>query len=139
MKKLTYEERLKKLQLPTLRYRRLKGDMIETYKMMTGVYDQGAIPTLEREPNSLTRGNSLKLLKQHCKTSLKFNSFNHRIVNAWNSMPEKVISAPSIPAFERRLDNHWANLEIKYSFDAPLCLNVKTKTRIQTDLDTQDR
>lgn len=29
---LTYENRLKKLQLPTLVYRRLRGEMIETYK-----------------------------------------------------------------------------------------------------------
>ena len=30
--KLSYEKRLKKLKLPTLKYRRLKGDMIEVYK-----------------------------------------------------------------------------------------------------------
>jgi hypothetical protein len=34
MKDLTYEERLRKLKLPSLRYRRLRGDMIETFKIV---------------------------------------------------------------------------------------------------------
>ena len=37
---MSYEERLRKLQLPTLRFRRLRGDMIETYKILTGKYDK---------------------------------------------------------------------------------------------------
>ena len=39
-KNLTYEERLQKLDLPTLQFRRLRGDLIETYKLMTGKYDE---------------------------------------------------------------------------------------------------
>ena len=34
MKDLTYEERLKTLNLPTLKYRRFRGDMIEMYKLL---------------------------------------------------------------------------------------------------------
>ena len=33
MKLLKYEERLRYLNLPTLKYRRIRGDMIEVYKM----------------------------------------------------------------------------------------------------------
>ena len=40
MKDLTYEERLRKLKLPSLRYRRLKSDMIETFKIVTEIYDK---------------------------------------------------------------------------------------------------
>ena len=38
-KELDYKERLKRLNLPTLSYRRLRGDMIEIYKILTGKYD----------------------------------------------------------------------------------------------------
>ena len=39
VKTLKYEERLKYLNLPTLKYRRLRGDMIDAYKIFTGKYD----------------------------------------------------------------------------------------------------
>jgi len=34
LKHLSYSERLKQLQLPTLKYRRLRGDMIQVFKMV---------------------------------------------------------------------------------------------------------
>ena len=33
------QERLRTLDLPTLKFRRLRGDMIETYKVLSGIYD----------------------------------------------------------------------------------------------------
>src|SRR5260221_52122 len=39
-RKISYAQRLKKLKLPTLVYRRLRGDMIEMYKIQTGKYDK---------------------------------------------------------------------------------------------------
>ena len=33
-------ERLKKLKLPCLKYRRIRGDLIEVYKIITGSYDE---------------------------------------------------------------------------------------------------
>ena len=39
-KKLSYEERLRYLKLPTLRFRRIRGDMVESFKVIHGLYDQ---------------------------------------------------------------------------------------------------
>ena len=36
---MSYKERLELLKLPTLQYRRYRGDMIETYKLAHGLYD----------------------------------------------------------------------------------------------------
>jgi hypothetical protein len=36
---LSYEDRLRPLKLPSLSYRRSRGDMIEVYKIMSGKYD----------------------------------------------------------------------------------------------------
>jgi len=38
-KHLAYEDRLQYSKLPTLSYRRIRGDMIELYKVITGKYD----------------------------------------------------------------------------------------------------
>ena len=39
LREMPYKERLKKLKLPTLVYRRLRGDMIEVYKLTQQKYD----------------------------------------------------------------------------------------------------
>ena len=46
LKFLTYEERLKRLDLPTLMYRRLRGDMIEVYKILHHIYDPRVVEGL---------------------------------------------------------------------------------------------
>ena len=58
LKDLSYPERLRALKLPTLVYRRLRGDMIETYKViMTG-----------SDRSTITRGNPYKMYKRRAKT-----------------------------------------------------------------------
>ena len=62
LRDLPYEERLKQLKLPTLVYRRARGDMIETYKIMCD-YNVEISPVFEMNMSN-TRGNALKLLSQ---------------------------------------------------------------------------
>jgi len=46
-KHLTYKERLLQLKLPTLKYRHLRGDMIEVFKILTGKYDTNLLSVLK--------------------------------------------------------------------------------------------
>ena len=39
LKNMSYPDRLQKLSLPTICFRRLRGDMIETYKLLKDTYD----------------------------------------------------------------------------------------------------
>jgi len=50
-KGLSYMERLKVLGIPTLKYRRCRGDMIETYKILHGTYDTAVAPVLPQSIN----------------------------------------------------------------------------------------
>ena len=72
---MSCEERLRKLRLPTLRFRRLRGDMIETYKILTGKYDKSVteiIPMQNSSSTSLpTRGHILKLNQQRSEKGLR--------------------------------------------------------------------
>ena len=56
LKKLPYKERLLQLNLHTLKYRRLRGDMIEVYKIIHDMYDRSVALELPRNVSS-TRGN----------------------------------------------------------------------------------
>ena len=65
---MTYEDRLRKLQLPTLRFRKLQGDMIEAYKILTRKYDKAVTEFMLLQHDSSislpTRGHSLSLYQQ---------------------------------------------------------------------------
>ena len=80
--------------------------MIETYKYQHNVYDIDN-EWLKPETSTVTRGHTRKLIKPRCNSTLRLHCFSHRVVNPWNSLPENVVSAPSVNAFKSRLDNHW--------------------------------
>jgi len=82
VKNLTYKDRLKRLKLPTLKYRRIRGDMIEVYKILTNQYDSGVNFYLEKQKDSITRGHSLKLVNNRYHYDLR-NFFAPRIVTCY--------------------------------------------------------
>ena len=88
LKKLPYKERLLQLNLPTLKYRRLRGDMIEVYKITHDMYDRSVALELPRNVFN-TRGNKYKL--QNLSFHYNFRKFYfaarvRRVVNVWNSL-----------------------------------------------------
>ena len=62
----------------------------------------------------------MKLEKPRHRLDKRGNYFGLRAINLWNSLPEDVVTAPSVNAFKNRLDKHWANLP---SLFEPECLN----------------
>ena len=70
-KNLSNENRLKMVNLPILTYRRFRGDMIETYKILNNIYDKDVVPLLALNNNVKTRGNSLKLSVNRANLNLK--------------------------------------------------------------------
>ena len=66
LRRLPYEERLERLQLPSLEYRRLRGDIIEVYKYPHGLYsaDGGSLLPLADLKYVATRGHDYKLRKE---------------------------------------------------------------------------
>jgi len=62
------------------------GDVIETYKILTGKYDIETAPSLVGVGSSVTRGHSLRLQKNRTKYDLCKFYFANRIVNIWNCL-----------------------------------------------------
>jgi hypothetical protein len=121
---LSYEERLKRMGLPSLVYRRLRGDAIEVYKYLHGIYSvdsSGLLPLALALPTAMiTRGHSLKLQKRECRTAQRANEFGMRVVNVWNSLPEEVVQSSSVNIFKGRFDRFCEHAELQFSTDAEM-------------------
>ena len=118
MGKLDYVTRLKQLNLPSLEYRRLRGDMIETFKMTHDLYDPCTTSTLLTDYNiySSTRGHSFKLTKKPVKNSTSAQFFTNRIINNWNNLPSAVVTAGTLNSFKNKLDKHWEEYKFQTNF-----------------------
>ena len=117
-KKLPYEERLAQLQLPTLKYRRFRGDMIEVFKILNGFYDAAVVPSLVRNFDTRCRGNALKLKVERCRYDVRKYSFCNRVVNVWNALPDCVVMSSSVNMFKNNLDKHWKHEAFYFDFEA---------------------
>ena len=124
MKDLPYPERLKILKLPTLVYRRARGDMIETYKLLHdkyyGEYSQLVKLHASHISKEGTRGHSFKLCQEGSKLNLRRQSFPVRITKVWNQLPNSVVTAPNVNTFKNRLDRHWREEDFLYNHEAPV-------------------
>ena len=140
MSDLPYEERLKKLKLPTLAYRRTRGDMIEVYKILTKKYDEQVANFLPLRVDSNTRGHNFKLYKDRSRLDIRKYSFTQRTVDTWNSLPDKVVNAPTVQSFECRLDRHWMHQPRKYEYKAEINLTGHdlVKTSLEEELTEED-
>ena len=110
MKNLDYTSRLRALKLPSLEYRRLRGDLIEMYKMTHNLYDPLTTNSLLTLNNSITRSNQFKLSKPRVNTKPFQKFFTNRIINTWNGLPGAVVSASSINSFKNYVDDHFKKI-----------------------------
>lgn len=119
IRKLPYKERLQHLNLYSLKYRRLRGDMIEVFKILHHMYDSSVAPELIRN-TSATRGNKYKLLNHTFHYNFRKFSFAARIVNIWNSLPDYVVDVNSVAVFKKRLDKFWADQNVMFDWTADI-------------------
>ena len=115
LRQLPYEERLKKLHLPTLQYRRRRGDMVMMYNIMHGHSGLDKDDLFSPAPSTRTRGHRLKVAKKPAISRVRRNHFASRVVSDWNALPEDIVCSPSVNALKNRLDKHWK----EYAFIAP--------------------
>ena len=107
MKYMDYSERLKKLEMTTLAYRRERGDMIEMWKHFN-TYDQATM-----SPNfKVNTRNNRKNPHSHQLTRIRpsditwgvqSNSIYFRAATEWNFLAASVVLAENINKFKKSL------------------------------------
>ena len=105
---LPYSERLDKLYLTTLAERRIRGDLIETFKIVNSRVDYGGNlfnigrsgSNLISRPSKSNDPNVRKLV----------NSFiSQRVIKYWNKLPNEVKNSESVPHFKINLQSYKDN------------------------------
>ena len=104
----SYTNRLEQLGLETLESRRIKFDLIYTYKIIHNLVD---IPTSDFfKRNEILKSYSLRRHKFylakpfHPKSVVASNFFIHRAINIWNKLPDQTVSSPTLSLFKTRLN-----------------------------------
>ena len=94
LRNLSYEERLKQLNMFTLHKRRVTGDMIEVFKILNKFDKINPEVVLFETKNALiTRSNSMKLKVQKYNTITRKSYFNVRVVDHWNRLPASIVNS----------------------------------------------
>ena len=106
----SYEDRLVDLKLFSLEKRRVRGDMIEVWKIITEKENLNRNDFFEIEHNGITRNNGCKIVGKRFQTDIAGNWFTHRVVNEWNSLPQNVVNSATLVTFKKRLDEHYRRM-----------------------------
>ena len=117
---LEYSERLKRLNLPTLAFRRLRGDLIEMYKHFAK-YDREIVSESFQPKERVNRRHRFQLHERAARDGVRGvqnNSFYYRIAKHWNNLPAEVVEAPSVDAFKNRLDKESKDNPLKFDYNA---------------------
>ena len=120
LKKMDYEERLRKCGLTTLLFRRMRGDIIDMWKHFN-VYDKDILPASfvhNKRPTRLGK-HPYQLYQRRPgdgERGTQSNSYYFRITKLWNDLPASVVGATDINTFKNDLDKEWANHPLMYEY-----------------------
>ena len=106
LKHLPYEERLRRLNLTTLEERRVRGDMIETYKLLTRKEDISPdrffTKAEVRGDPDLTH--DMKLFKHRFNKDVRKYFMVNRVIDNWNLLDKEVVEVEKTSTFKRKYD-----------------------------------
>jgi hypothetical protein len=112
LKNWSYEDRLAVMGLSSIHDRRVRGDLIQLFKLVNGKNDVSwANPMLQSSslshsgPANGIRGHKRRLSGQYStKCAQRANFFTNRVVSEWNALPASVIESVSVNQFKSRYD-----------------------------------
>ena len=96
------------------------------------MYDDNTVQ-LDKNSDTKTRGHTKKLVVRRCRYEVRKHSFSIRITNIWNSLPDEMISAPTVNTFRNRFNRFWAEQEVFHNYKAKITGNKGTNYMITYD------
>ena len=111
---MAYPARLRALDLPSLVYRMKRADMLQMYRIITGVDNLDRNNFVRIDPGVRTRRHEFKILKVRNETREKSSTLGYRAVNDWNTLSNYVVEAENLIQFKIRLEKYWQLKEFMY-------------------------
>ena len=102
----SYHGKLKELNLFSLEKRRVRGDLIETFKILKD-YDKVDSKLFFDLRQGNSRGHSYKIFKKSVRSDVRKYFFSQRVVDTWNRLPSGVVDSTSIESFKNNLDKYF--------------------------------
>ena len=107
----TYSDKLKELNLESLEDRRVRADMIATFKIMKNFNDVNPetwFKQVGNDPTRVTRQSSHPMNLEHriARTEIRRNSFSVRVPIKWNNLPDYVKDSTKVSIFKKNYDKH---------------------------------
>lgn len=103
----SYEVRLAMIDLPSFKKRRLRGDLIVSFRALHALFGTDMSFLFDLNDNTM-RGHTFKLKKEKFNTTIRQKFLSNRVFDAWNALPASVVCAPSVNSFKNRLDCFWS-------------------------------
>src|SRR5215469_15367463 len=110
----TYAQRLKDLDIHSLGTRRLRGRLIEIFKILNKFDNVDYKKFFRYDNNNITRSNDKKLHNLRNRpsvTEVAKNFFTNEVVEKWNGLPLEVVNSTSIDSYKKNLDRHFKNVQ----------------------------
>ena len=113
LEEVSYGDRLRELNLFSVKGRLLRADLIKYWKILHGPSeDMRAL--FQLAPVVGTRGHPLKLASPLCSTDARRRFFNVRCVRLWNELPSCVVLAENLTSFKRLLMDYLGERLFEY-------------------------
>ena len=78
--------------------RRIRADLIEVFKIMTGLERLNEEIFFKRR-SGMTRGQGFKIFKKRFKLDVAKFSFGNRVCNIWNELGEDIVQVKTVNKF----------------------------------------
>lgn len=114
----SYEEKLKQIDLSALVERRVRGDMIQTFKIMNNIDDVNSNVWFKpvqtdsyatRQTVQINTDGSLEhnlnIVQPIARLDLRKEFFSNRVPKTWNTIPSHIQKSASVNNFKRSYDN----------------------------------
>ena len=106
MEGLDYQERLRRLELYSVKGRFLRADLLKCWKVFHNKCAINPEEIFNLAPHSGTRGHALKLSPKHVNLECRKRFFSERCINNWNRLPSSIVECTSIDTFKKHLHDY---------------------------------